>query len=321
MVMAHPPTPRSADVGNETSHIGGLHRPEWLLVCLIIAVGLTSVLLSHVKDQPVAWGAFAISFVPAFGLLLVGLYLRGPKAAPRLSQLAIANAIYIGFSGVIAILIYLRFPIAVPLIDPQLAQMDAWLGFSWEEFVTWLAQYPAFGSFLAPVYLSSLPQLFILIGILAFAGRAVRLNQALITGILSLCFTVGFWWIWPSVGPSAYIFVPAETADAIGLFHGPELGAKLAKLVSEGTPLIHPGDIMGTIAFPSYHTVMMLVVVWFLRGMWLFWPALAVNMLMVPAILSHGGHYLVDVLGGLIAFALAASIAAWLLPERVRSRP
>lgn len=321
MVMAPSPTPRPDHVVNDTRVLGGLHRPEWVLVCLTIFVGLLSVLLSYIKDQPVAWGAFGVSFVPALGLLLVGLYLRGPKAAPRLSQLAIANAIYIGFSGVIAILIYLRFPIADPLIDTQLSQMDAWLGFDWEGFVTWLAQYPAFGSFLAPVYLSSLPQLFILIGVLAFAGRAARLNQALITGIFSLCFTVGFWWIWPSVGPSAFITIPAETADAIGLFHGPELGAKLARLVSEGTPLIHPGDIMGTIAFPSYHTVMMLVVIWFLRGMWLFWPALALNVLMVPAILSHGGHYLVDALGGLIAFTLAAIIAAWLVPEEVRSRP
>jgi len=321
MVMAHPPTPHAAGAVEKTGRVVGFHRPEWLLVCLTIAVGLASVVLSYVKDQPVAWGAFAVSFVPAFGLLLVGLYLRGPKAAPRLSQLAIANAIYIGFSGVIAILIYLRFPISTPLIDTQLAQMDAWLGFNWEGFVTWLAQYPAFGSFLAPVYLSSLPQLFVVICFLALAGHATRLNQALITGILSLCFTVGFWWVWPSVGPSAYITIPAETANAIGLFHGPEVGAKLARLVSEGTPLIHPGDIMGTIAFPSDHTVMMLVVVWFLRGLWLFWPALVINALMVPAILSHGGHYLVDVLGGLLAFTLAAIIAAWIAPERVKSRP
>ncbi len=321
MVMAHPPSSRRASAIETEKPYGGLHRPEWLLVGLTVLTGFASLILSVIKDQPVAWQAFCVSFVPAVGLLFVGQYLRGPKAAPRLSQFAIANAIYIGFSGVIAILIYLRFPIADPLIDTQLAQMDAWLGFSWEGFVTWLAQYPAFGSFLAPVYLSSLPQLFILIGVLALMGHATRLNRALITGIFSLCFTVAFWWIWPSVGPSAYITIPSETAEAIGLFHGPELGAKLARLVSEGTPLIHPGDIMGTIAFPSYHTVMMLVVIWYLRGIWLFWPALAFNALMVPAILSHGGHYLIDALGGLIAFSIAALIAAWIVPDPVKSRP
>jgi hypothetical protein len=292
-----------------------LERPEWILVCVVLAIGAVSLALATVKDQAVAWGAFGWSFLPAIGLLLVGLYLRGPKAAPRLGRFAIANAIYVGFSGVIAILIYLRFPIGGPLIDTQLTALDAWFGFDWGGFVTWLGQYPDFGWLLGPVYLSSLPQLFVLIAVLAFAAPAARLHQALLAGTLSLLFTVAFWWVWPSIGPSAFVKIPAEISEAIGLFHNDYMGSKLRSLVTSGTPLIHPGEIMGTIAFPSYHTVMMLVVIWYLRGMTLFWPALALNALMVPAILSHGGHYLLDVFGGGIAFALAAGLAARIAPE------
>ena len=314
MAIAQTKPPKDVNLA-QTKRLGSLCLAEQLLVFLIFATGILSVTLAHLKDQPVAWAAFGVSFIPALGLLILGLYLRGPKGAPRLSQLAIVNAIYIGFSGVIAILIYLRFPIEGTLIDTQLAQWDTTFGFDWGAFVGWLSTYPTFGSLLAPIYLSSLPQLFVLICVLACAGRSARLNQALLAGTLSLCLTVGFWWIWPSIGPSAYVPIPVEQATAINLFHGPELGAKLAGLVAHGTPIIHPNDIMGTIAFPSYHTVMMLVVVWYLRGMWFFWPALALNTLMVPAILSHGGHYLVDTFGGLTAFIVAALLAKWIAPE------
>lgn len=316
MTLASSQTLTSGQSSGLDSARATLDRPEQFLVLMIVAIGVTSVVLSLLKDQAVAWNAFGLSFLPAFGLLLVGLCLRGPKAAPRLSHWAIANSIYLGFSGVIAILIYLRFPIETPLIDDQLAVLDAWLGFDWGSFVAWMAQYPTFGSLLAPVYLSSLPQLFVLVGILAMTAQAARLNQALLAGTLSLVMTVAFWWVFPSIGPSAFVEIPAETAKSIGLFHDARMGAKLIGLAEHGTPLIHPGDIMGTIAFPSYHTVMMLVVLWYLRGMWMFWPALALNALMVPAILSHGGHYMVDVIGGFAAFAIAAWIAARIVPEK-----
>ena len=294
---------------------GGLDQPERLLVALIVVIATLSVALAAAKSQAVAWAAFGWSFLPAIGVIVVGLYLRGPKAAPRLSHFAIANGIYIGFSGVIAILIYLRFPIAIPLIDDQLARLDAAVGFDWEGFVHLMAQYPAFGSLLGPVYLSSLPQLFILIAALSLTGQAIRLNRALLAGTISLILTVCFWWVFPSIGPAAHVTIPTEVEQAIGLFHDDRLGNKLISLVAQGTPLIHPADIMGTIAFPSYHTVMMLMVLFYLRGMILFWPALALNALMVPAILSHGGHYLMDVVGGVIAFALAAWIATRLVKD------
>lgn len=319
MTYLSPEQPPIVSESAKTRSRAAFDSTERLLIGLIAAIFVVNIALAAAKDQAVAWSAFAISQSPALGLLLVGLYLRGPKAAPRLSQWAIANAIYIGFSGAIAILIYLRFPIGKPLIDDALHAADAAFGFEWSGFVNWLAQYPAFGSMLGPVYLSSLPQLFLLIGILAWTAQSARLNQALLTGTLSLVLTVGFWSMWPSIGPSAYEVIPTETAKAIGLFHDSRLGAKLIGLVENGTPLIHPGDIMGTIAFPSYHTVMLFMMVWFIRGTVLFWPALVLNILMVPAILSHGGHYLTDLFGGFITFAIAACIAARIAPEGVKS--
>ena len=86
-------------------------------------------------------------------------------------------------------------------------------------------------------------------------------------------------------------------------------------LAEQGAPLIHPGMIMGTIAFPSYHTVMMLVVLWYAWNTPAFWPAVLVNLGMVPAILGHVGHHLVDVLAAPLPFALAVLLANRLAPR------
>ena len=63
--------------------------------------------------------------------------------------------------------------------------------------------------------------------------------------------------------------------------------------------------------------IMALMVVWFTRGTLAFLPAALVNTAMIPATLSHGGHHLVDLFGGLAVFALGVWIANRLIrPEQ-----
>lgn len=292
-----------------------LHGAEMLLVGKICLMALLVFALATLKEQAVAWGAFSISFLPAAGLLALGLYLRRMKPGlPHLAHLSIGLAIYLGFSGVIAIFIYLRFPISVPLIDPALIAIDRQLGYSWPQFVSTLSAYPISGHALGWVYHSSLPQLMALVAFLALSARITRLHQALFTGTISLLLACLIWWAWPSIGPSAHVTVDPEAVRAIGLFTDGDYGARLNALVQNGTSVIHPGDVIGTIAFPSYHTVMALLMVWYLRGTPLFIPALVLNLAMVPAILAHGGHHLSDMGGGIAIFVIAAALAARLAP-------
>ena len=46
-----------------------------------------------------------------------------------------------------------------------------------------------------------------------------------------------------------------------------------------------------------------------------FLPAALVNTAMVPATLSHGGHHLIDLLGGLAVFALGLWITQRLIRQ------
>lgn len=291
--------------------------PELFLITLIAATGAVALILSVLFAQAVAWNAFLISFAPSAGLILLGAYVRSAKNMPRAAVCAIATGIYIGFSGVITILIYLRFPITVPLLDADLMRLDAQIfGYDWQGFTTAIAAYPVIGRAIGWVYGSSLMQLFAVIFMLGYLGRSVALYRVLITGTVSLLLAVAFWWLWPSLGPSAYVTLPAETERALGLIHGQEAGARLRDMAQNGNAVITPQIIMGTIAFPSYHTVMACLAVCFVAGTVIFWPMLLINIAMLPAILSHGGHHFSDVLGGLLTFALAYGFARLMVPGK-----
>lgn len=288
---------------------------EGLLLALTLAVALVAGVIAAHTEQAVDWRAFMLTFLPSIGLIVAGLYARHVRLAPRLADLAIGNAIYVGFGGVAAILIYLRFPISVPLGDASFAAFDARLGYHWASFNETLAHWPRAAYALGYVYQSSLPQLLVLICFLAITGRQVLLHRALLTGTLGLIFTTLIWWIWPSLGPSAHESIAPGIAERIGLVTDPAFGAGLKALAEDGLAVISPQHIRGTIAFPSYHTIMALLTVWYLRRTALFVPALLLNIAMVPAILSHGGHHLSDMLGGLVFFAIAAWLTAWLVPD------
>ncbi|KIN65348.1 hypothetical protein Z945_390 [Sulfitobacter noctilucae] len=290
--------------------------PEHLMILLTICVGVWAFALSIRFDQAVAWSAFMISFAPAVGMILLGLYIRTHKNMPRAAMAAIGTGVYIGFTGVVTILIYLRFPFQTPMIDAQLMQMDAVLfGYEWAGFTSAVAAYPIFGRALGWVYGTSLLQLFGVLFLLSFLNRQVDLHRVMITGILSLLFAVIIWWAWPSLGPSAYVTLPHEVEAALGLVHGEAAGARLMQMAETGNAVISPQIIMGTIAFPSYHTVMTCLAVAFVRRTWAFWPLMVLNLAMLPAILSHGGHHVSDMIGGVAVFGAALWCATLLVPR------
>lgn len=290
---------------------GMLSKPEAILVIILLLVVSLCTVISVFKAQPIAWGQFGLGLAPTAGLLAVGVYIRLFKHQPRIAELAIANALFLGFMGLTTLLIYLRFPIRELSFDLMLIKLDGIVGYSWPEFVEWIATYPEFGRSLRVVYHSSLPQLFVMVGFLALTGRSDTLNKALLAGSFSLLLTTLIWWIAPSVGPSAFFDLPATLEDSVRLVSGEAYAEILRTLSRDGLEVISPSDIVGTIAFPSYHTVMALLVVWYLRRTLLFIPAVLVNAAMVPAILSHGGHHLIDMVGGIAVFALAAWLANW----------
>jgi PAP2 superfamily len=288
---------------------------EWLLLGLLAAICVSGVASAILAQQAVDWLAFFPAFGASIALMLIGAHVRARKNMPRLALGTIGFGVFMCFMGSISIFIFTLFPLEYPLIDLALISTDAAIGYVWVDFVQAISHYPIFGKALGYVYLSSLPQMVAVILLLAFLNRANDLHRFLTVGVLSLIVTVAFWWLFPSIGPAAYSSVPPAVQAKIGLVVNAEYGAELRQLAADGLAVITLERIIGVIAFPSFHIVMACMVVWFTRRTLAFTPALLANIAMVPATLSHGGHHLIDVVGGVVTFAICLWIVIWMLPD------
>ncbi len=281
---------------------------ELILLALTACVAIAAILSSVLGGQAVDWQAFAPPMLGGMALILVGAYVRQRRGMERLALLLIGVSIYLTFGAFIAIFVFMFFPITGTPVDAALMRVDALIGYSWPDAVRAVAAVPYLGAALAFVYNSSLWQLLGVIAVLAMLRREVALHRFLLTGALALVATLSVWTIAPSFGPAAYHDLGPEIEAAVGLVVDAQYGALLMELAANGVAIITPETIVGSIAFPSYHTVMMCLVVWFCRRTPLFWPVLLFNLPMVPAILIHGGHHAFDMIGGFAIFVICLSL-------------
>ncbi len=295
-----------------------LYRAEMVLLGLLLGLLGTCLAAAAYRDQAVHWAEIAPAIVGCFALIGIGMYLRTVKQALRLAMGVIGFGVFMAFSAIVSILALTVFPFANPMIDETLMTWDARLGFSWLAFVESMSGYPMASLVLRYVYLSSLPQIVGLVAVLAMLHRPVDLHRFLLVGFLAMFATLAFWTLYPSVGPSAFVAVPAEIEARLGLVTNMQAGANLLHWAREGHAVITPEVVTGVVAFPSFHIVMACMVAWFSWRTPVFGIALVLNLAMVPATILHGGHHLVDVLGGIATFGIVLWASCRLLP---RMRP
>lgn len=290
---------------------------ERMMIAAILGFGLAAVALTTVLGRVVNWPPFLVGYFATLGLTGVGMYIRQVKNAPRIAIAIIGVAIFMGFTAVSTVFIFALFPLPNPLIDSSLIGIDSKLGYHWPGFVGWLAQAPGIAKALGYLYHTALPQMVLTIVLLASLGRERTLHRFLLVGIISLVITVTIWWLWPSVGPSGSQMIPEDVRLATGLYFDPAYGEYLRSLVEVGPRRISPEVVTGVVAFPSYHMIMALMIIWFTWRTSLFLPALMLNVAMIPATLSHGGHHLVDLFAGGLVFALSVFLCGRILPGRI----
>jgi hypothetical protein len=287
-----------------------LQRAEIILSAMVVAIGLAAVVNAALRDQAVAWAAFAPALAASAALVALGGWMRAQRAMHRMALASIGTGVFMGFAGVSAIFIYTLFPLHNTVIDPILMRWDAAVGYVWLDVVTWLADHAPVGQVLGLIYHSSLVQILGLIVMLAALDRGQALHRFLATGIIGMAVTVAIWWTIPSIGTAPHALVPEDVAARSGLFSDAAMGAFLRQLADHGAAVVTPEVITGVISFPSFHMFMALMCLWFARGTWL-WPLyLPLNAAMVPATLVHGGHHLIDLAAALVLFVLCTRVAA-----------
>ena len=197
---------------------------------------------------------------------------------------------------------YLVTAWAPPLQDALLARLDERFGFNWLSFLVAINEHPLWAQVLVKSYESTAPLSQFVVVWLSIRGCGERLSEFLaLLSLSSLGLAVGMVLL-PAAGAFVY-FDPAprlfDNFSASG-----EMWAFLGtfnNLRDGSLTTIDMSSIQGVVSFPSFHTMLGIITTYALRDTRaLFIPAVILNGMMIVSTLPVGGHYLVDVLVGIL---------------------
>jgi membrane-associated phospholipid phosphatase len=256
-----------------------------------------------------AQGMTIASRWPAFGLVVLMcclsalLHRRNPAAA----RVAAAVAQIWALSDAGAILSYAAMA-ATPfaMADASLARWDAALGFDWMAWYAWVHAHPAVHWALAGAYASAPIQVVLLVLYFSYVDPK-RVDELLLAGILPIGIITPVMMLLPAVG--------AWSQHGVGI---EPWRADILALRDHALAVI--GPTQGIISFPSYHTVLGVVLAYAARGRKWFIPALCLNLLLIAAVMTEGAHYGVDLLSGLAVAFVSIAATRWMLARAGRAR-
>ena len=224
----------------------------------------------------------------------IGLCYHWRKRDARIAELAHWIVAWVAFSIAGAILTYLAARHGAAWSDDMLAGLDRRLGFDWAGWFELVNRHLAVKLVLAIAYTSLMPQILLSVIFFSWRGWDDRNGELMANAILALLLTTAVFALLPALGPGAGIPELAKLylADLVGLHDGSLKSFDVTEL-------------NGIVAFPSFHAVLGVLLTYAHRGSALLWPVAALNAVMLVAIPSEGGHYLIDVLAGAATAACA----------------
>lgn len=205
---------------------------------------------------------------------------------------------------------YLATSLSLPLADQFLVSSDQKLGFDGAAFIRWVDSHEWLAWFLMQAYASFAFQLVLLPLILILAGQPGR-GVGLVLSYAIVCYTASFISIWfPAVAANVTYGIDGTTLQSINAQFGFAFLDQFHAVRNQAEFLLSLDKAQGILTFPSVHTATAVIcAVSMLTVPWLRYPILLLNVGMATSTLSHGGHYLVDVLAGAILAVLSIWVA------------
>jgi len=245
------------------------------------------------------WSRPALAASVAAGVALAyGLTGRSPALA-RAAHWTLAWLVFVNAG---TILTYVAAAGGAPLRDPALAAFDKALGFDWAAWCDFLAPRTALRFLLWLSYLSLFPQIMLSIFWFSAHGLDTRNCELLGANLAALLVTAAIFRLAPALGHPE----PGRAREV----------ATLLALRGAGPYSFDLAHLEGLISFPSYHTVLAVLLTWAHRRSPLLLPVAAVNGVMLLSIPTFGGHYLADMIAGaaVAGLAIALTMAVRLAP-------
>lgn len=280
---------------------------SWTLILGVLLVGLAWLPFTNIAIVPLSLiGPFAAGLVCA---LLAGYY-RTFRGETRLADALDCMGQVVAFMIAGVLLSYLVATLSFREQDAFFHALDRSLGLDWLAYLKAVNATPGLGTVLGLAYASILPQIVVLVIVLAFSGRGEAARAMVLAMMLAALLSIAISALVPAV--AMFVHLGLTPADYPNLNPGAAF-VHMAdiKALRSGAPLtVDLSKAEGIITFPSYHAaiaLLMLLAGW--AHPWLRWPFLVLNLLMIASTPIDGGHYFVDVFAGL-AIAAACYLAA-----------
>jgi membrane-associated phospholipid phosphatase len=195
-------------------------------------------------------------------------------------------ATLVAFSVAFTLLMEAAAAARLPLADRALASIDAALGLNAPALVAWVAKFPKLSLLMKCAYFSVMPQTCLVILLNAEKPELwIFLRRFFLAAQISVCL----FFLFPAEGVATCLSPPV-----MARFHALRGGAPLDWQQAQGI-----------ITFPSFHAAWGIILV---AAFWkspLRWPAVALNTLMIASTVTTGGHYFIDVPGGILVGLVA----------------
>ncbi len=249
--------------------------------------------------------AYSTLFFAAFAVGALGQFYRISGRSNAIGDALTCTALMILFSNSALVFNFLLLPLATQSIDPLLMQWDAMLGYSWPDMVAFAAAHPTINEIARYAYMSTMPQITVLVVLLGLMGRKIWLHRLLLLIVTTTIILISFWAIFPTHGPSAFYTLSDEVTAAARPIVGSQYGVRLLEMMKTGPEMVTPAHVEGLIGFPSYHTTLAFICAYCAFGIRRLFPAfLLLNAIILPGTLMHGGHHLVDLFAGAALFVV-----------------
>lgn len=216
---------------------------------------------------------------------------------------------------------YAAMNVNQPLADARLAALDKAIGFDWRAFVDFVDAWPMLADGLAFAYSSFAFQLLLLPFLLALAGRSARaFAMVFVYGLIGLVSSIVSVW-YPSLGAFVYYGVTPEEMASINMKFAFFFLDEFHAVRADGPFELFLEKSAGIITYPSVHAAVAALCAWAAWDLKLLRiPFLVLNTAMAISAVTHGSHYLVDVIAGVGLAGLCIAAAMPLFYSRLEDR-
>jgi hypothetical protein len=274
---------------------------EWIVIAGIVAIDAGFARATGIRVDGVwSYGEALVLIILIWPVMV--LFTRLTGLVEDGAFLAEIPGKFFTYIAVASVLEYYLATSPAPLNDALLIDSDRVLGFSWPAACHWLAGHETIRRMLAYPYFSLTSECVVVMVVvgLFYPRRARRFSTAL---ILSSLLTIPLLWFFPVGGPFVVYRDSGLPQSCFG-YYGQIIAHDYLGMRAHALPSISIAEMTGIVDFPSYHAACAVLLVYFVRGVPVLFPAMiGFNLVMLLATPFIGGHYITDVLAGLAVAA------------------